>query len=181
MIISPSNRIYIGSSTNVKKRWSYYKGLQCKGQTKLFRSLNKYGVENHKFEIIWKGDIQDMLKYECLIGTYYETLDSKLGLNCSLPKYTDEYKAISKENRENRSKSQKGLSRGKGRIFTNEHKENISNSLKGKVCSDEHCKNIGLAMKGKTLWLGKNHTQESKDKIRLTNIGRKRGKYNKNK
>lgn len=181
MITSPSGKIYVGSSINVKKRWSYYTGLQCKGQIKLFRSFVKYGVDKHVFEIIWKGNIENMLKYECLIGTYYEVLNSKLGLNCNLPKYSDEYKSISEENRIKRSLSQKGVSRGKGRKLSEEHKKKISLSHKNKICSEEHRKNIGLSKKGNSYWLGKTHTQESKDKIRLYNLGKKEKKIIKNK
>ena len=51
-ISSPSNKIYIGQSSNIKKRFNNYKNLHCKGQSKLYNSLKKYGWEQHKFEII---------------------------------------------------------------------------------------------------------------------------------
>ena len=51
-IINPKGKIYIGQSTNIEKRFKYYKRLQCKGQQKLYNSLSKYGPENHIFEII---------------------------------------------------------------------------------------------------------------------------------
>ena len=52
-IISPSNKVYIGKSINIYKRWNGYKNLnENKKQVKIYNSLNKYGVGNHKFEII---------------------------------------------------------------------------------------------------------------------------------
>jgi hypothetical protein len=52
-ITSPSNKVYIGKSTNIYKRWKGYNNLnENKKQFKIFNSLNKYGVTKHKFEII---------------------------------------------------------------------------------------------------------------------------------
>ena len=54
MITSPSNRRYVGSAIDIDLRWDRYKRLDCKNQTKLYRSFNKYGVDKHNFEIIWE-------------------------------------------------------------------------------------------------------------------------------
>lgn len=52
-ITSPSGKIYIGQSWNVKKRLKDYKTLSVsKKQRLLNRSFVKYGYENHKFQII---------------------------------------------------------------------------------------------------------------------------------
>ena len=51
-IITPSNQIYIGQSWDIEKRFNQYKILNCKNQIRIYRSFVKYGVENHKFEII---------------------------------------------------------------------------------------------------------------------------------
>ena len=43
-ITSPTNKIYIGQSTNIENRWNdYYKMIRCKRQTRLYNSLKKYG------------------------------------------------------------------------------------------------------------------------------------------
>jgi len=51
-ILSPNGRIYIGQSIDIEKRWDIHKGLYSNDDTKLIRSFKKYGVNNHKFEII---------------------------------------------------------------------------------------------------------------------------------
>lgn len=51
-ITSPTGKINIGQSWNIKKRKNSYKYLECKKQTKIYNSLKKYGFENHLFEVI---------------------------------------------------------------------------------------------------------------------------------
>jgi group I intron endonuclease len=51
-ITSPTNKIYIGQSVDIERRFKEYKRLNCKKQTKLYFSLKKHGVENHVFEIL---------------------------------------------------------------------------------------------------------------------------------
>jgi len=56
MIISPTNRIYIGSTINLKKRISTYKNNNNNGQIKIYNSIRKHGWVNHKLKIIWSGN-----------------------------------------------------------------------------------------------------------------------------
>jgi predicted GIY-YIG superfamily endonuclease len=39
-ITSPTNKVYIGQSLDIEKRFVNYKGLFCKQQTKLYNCLN---------------------------------------------------------------------------------------------------------------------------------------------
>jgi len=56
-IENPKGSIYIGQSKNVDERISRYKKLQCcKFQLLLYRSFLKYGIENHNFEILERGN-----------------------------------------------------------------------------------------------------------------------------
>lgn len=50
-ITSPSNKIYIGQSWHWYKRNNSYKNLKCIAQLRLYRSLVKYGYDNHIVEI----------------------------------------------------------------------------------------------------------------------------------
>jgi group I intron endonuclease len=132
-ITSPSNRVYIGQSVNIEKRLNRYKrmSVKTKGQTKVWRSLVKYGAENHKYEVIEECDICLLNKRERYWQEFYDCVDN--GLNCNYTKTSDKSGKVSKETLKRMSKAQKGNSN----------------------------------------WLGRNHTEESKEKIRKKAIGRK--------
>ena len=52
-ITSPSGRIYIGQSTNIKTRfYNYRKSISCQKQRVLYSSFMKYGIHAHEFEVI---------------------------------------------------------------------------------------------------------------------------------
>jgi len=48
-ITSPSKKVYIGQSWNIKERFRKYNYKS--NQQLLMRSFSKYGLENHVFEI----------------------------------------------------------------------------------------------------------------------------------
>lgn len=81
-ITSPSEKIYIGQSININKRFREYKKIQnCKHQTRLFNSFKKHGIGKHRFEIICQcaeSELNDLEKY--YIGLY-QTFNSEYGLN----------------------------------------------------------------------------------------------------
>src|SRR5436190_2095286 len=86
-IISPTNRIYIGQSVNIKERFGNYKRLDCKYQPKLRHSFLKYGVENHLFEVMCECDVSELNEKERFYQDLYSVLES--GLNCILTKTND--------------------------------------------------------------------------------------------
>lgn len=51
-ITSPSGRVYVGQSWNIQSRWNSYRRYLCRSQPRLYRSLRKYGADNHRFEIV---------------------------------------------------------------------------------------------------------------------------------
>jgi ribonuclease HI len=61
-ITSPTNKVYIGKTINLKNRISRYKNLNCIKQRFLYNSLKKYGWDKHKFEIIHTTN-KDELSY----------------------------------------------------------------------------------------------------------------------
>jgi group I intron endonuclease len=132
MITSPTGRIYVGSTIDVEKRHQDYKYLDCKTQSKLYNSLKKYGYENHIIEIIWAGSIEDMFKYETLIGFGFDVLNSK-NLNCKLPKLGDKYKVVSNETLEKMRVSRKLFYDN----LTEERRLSWCNHLKGRKLSEE--------------------------------------------
>lgn len=115
LISSPSGKIYIGKSIDIKQRFYRYRKLHCKSQTKLYRSFIKYGLENHTFSILINCDKKDLDFFEIY---YIKLFDSfKTGLNCTL-----------------------GGEGALGRILSEESRIRLSNSLKGRKSWNEGLK-----------------------------------------
>lgn len=83
-ITSPTNRIYIGQSRDIERRWRYYYSniITIKQHIKLHRSILKYGVENHKFEVIEECSIEQLDEREIHWINHYDSI--KQGLNVGL-------------------------------------------------------------------------------------------------
>lgn len=159
-ITSPSGRVYIGQSINIKLRFSAYKKLRCKEQPRLFNSLNKYGVEAHIFEVVIECSVNELNDLERYYQEVFNTV--KVGLNCLLTKtndrcgeHSEETKAIMKAKRKLMVISPETCKKislaHKGKKFTDEHKANLSKVRKG-LLSGERNPMYGKvgAMKGKT-------------------------------
>ncbi len=147
-IESPSNKIYIGQSTNIQKRLKQYKRLSCLTQKVLYNSLKKYGFENHIFEIIEECSIEELNIKERYWQDYYNSL-APFGLNSMLTETNSLKRIISKETALKLSNSKLGEKNPmykttksdehkkymsllmKDRIFTNDWKLKISESKKG--------------------------------------------------
>jgi group I intron endonuclease len=97
-ITSPSNRVYIGQSTNIEFRFLAYKRGWCKKQIKLYNSLLKYGYDNHTFVVIDECDVMLLNERERYWQDYYNVLEN--GLNCNLTKTTDKSGYFCKETKE---------------------------------------------------------------------------------
>jgi group I intron endonuclease len=180
-ITSPSGRIYIGSTKNYKLRVNKYKKLYCPKQYKLYKSFLKYGTENHIFEVIWQGSIEEMYKQEAILGRLHNVLDKDLGLNLRLPKESDIYSCMSEETRQKLKNSLTGrkLSEetkakmslvNKNKKLSAETKLKMSISAKGKVRTKEHQEKLNIAMKGRVISL------EQKKAISDKNKGNKQSK-----
>lgn len=161
-IVSPSGKIYVGSTRQTfKQRWRHYFKLTCKEQIKLYRSLKKYGPENHVFESLWEGDINEMFIKESEFGKLFNVLDKNKGLNLSLPKTNDKtYFSFSEETRLKMSITHTGMKHseetkkkfGKSDIYQSEEfKNKISLIHKGKIVSEETRKKLSVKGKNKEL------------------------------
>lgn len=186
-ITSPTNKIYIGQSINIKDRFRRYKYKSCKDQKRLYYSLLKHGVENHTFEVIEECSIELLNERERYWQDFYNVLDLKFGLNCMLTntkdrsgRLSDETKLKIKSFKMTDEMKQKISKTHKGKIKTEQHKKRISESNKGKKMSDESRKKMSLAKSGKSGTeqfykschmsnLGKKFTKEHKLKISLSN------------
>lgn len=125
-IISPSGKIYIGQSTNINKRFQHYKYLDCKEQTKLYRSFLKYGYINHIFEIIEECDISLLNERERYYQELYNVLNK--GLNCKLTETNDKSGRASIETRLKMSNTHKT----RRRII----KQKLSSQSKKVICTE---------------------------------------------
>ena len=143
-ITSPSGKIYIGQSIDIEKRFKQYKYLKCKGQIILHRSLKKYGVDKHKFEVLCECEISELNDKE----RYYQELYSSIGLkgmNCQLVNTFEEKRVFSEKTRMKMSIS------AKKKIVTKEHRQNISKAVKkrgGFPCSEETKEKLRIANLG---------------------------------
>lgn len=137
-ITSPSGKIYIGSSKNIKKREFYYNSVSCKNQTKIYNSIKKYGWEAHLFEIIEECSLEELYKKEIYYGLLFNVLGKK-GLNCVLPKNDDIKSSISDETRQKMSEAKKGNKNTfYGKKHTAETRAKISKAQTGRKHTEEH-------------------------------------------
>ena len=169
-IISPSNRIYIGQSIKIEDRIKSYKNLKCKEQPKLYKSLLKYGFENHKIEILIECNESKLNELERHYQEEYDSIEN--GLNCIYTKTNDRSGKSSEE-----TKLKISLNNTRpflGKKHSEESRLKMSSSLKGNqsrlgaILSEETKKKISDAHNGKT------HSEQSKLKMSLVRKGIKR-------
>lgn len=139
-IINPKGNIYIGQSTNLEARRSDYSSKRCKGQVKLYRSIQKYGFESHTFLIIEECEIVQLNDRERYWQDFYEVLGEG-GLNLKLTTTSTKSGAHSQETK------QKIADALKGHTYSDETRIKISNSLKGKTCTEETRRKRSESMK----------------------------------
>jgi group I intron endonuclease len=135
-ITNPTNRIYIGQSIDILNRIKYYRNPNsCKDQIKLWKSINKYGWDKHKFEIIEECGINKLNDRERYWQDFFDCL--KNGLNCKLTTSTDKSGEVSEETKNRTSKKLMGhevlqITKDKigfansGRIITDETRDKLS-------------------------------------------------------
>jgi group I intron endonuclease len=169
--VSPTDRIYVGQSTNIKQRKEWYlsNGISNASMPKLKRSFNKHGIEKHLFEVIEYCSIEKLNEREIYWGLFYNTLED--GLNCKLGEqncvFSEETKnkmSIAKKNKplsiEHQQNREKSLQ--KYWDMKREVKEKLDKVKKIKyIPTKEHRENLSKAKKGKNI-----HTEQSKQKLR---------------
>lgn len=136
-ITNPKGKVYIGQSRNIKKRLSDYKKFNCIKQPKLHRSFIKYGADEHSFCILEECLIEELNIKERYYQMLYNSTD-RSGLNCILTNENDSNGTHCEETKAKMSAS------AKIKIFTKEHRENMSknrigekNAMFGKKQSEE--------------------------------------------
>ena len=136
-ITNPKGKVYVGQSKDIKNRFKTYMSLRCKTQIKLHRSFLKYGVNNHKFEIVIECDYNQLNELERYYQEIYNCIGNK-GLNLLLTS-TDNLKTVfsldTRIKMKNSSTGVKNANYGKPR--SEETKLKISLSNKGVKRSEQ--------------------------------------------
>lgn len=85
-ITNPFDEVYIGQTINGKDRFNAYLKLRCKNQKLLYKSLVRYGITNHKIEIITYCDKKDANKTEIFYINFYNSFykNNIKGLNLTI-------------------------------------------------------------------------------------------------
>lgn len=185
-ITSPTNKVYIGRSTNILNRFKGYKVTQSKKQTKLYNSFNKYGVSAHKFEILELCSINKLSEKETFYIQKYSSYNTEHGLN--LTGGGDGAYFLSVEARKkigdfhrghkynlgrvmSEETKQKLRELGRVRVFTQQHKERLGNALRGRKHSQSAIEKIKAARSLQISPMkGRKHTEETKLKISRTKL-----------
>ena len=168
-ITNPIGEKYIGSSRCIRKRWIRHK-FKSQNHRKLFTSLEKYGIENHLFEIITECHPSLLIDYEVFYQKKFDTV--KNGLNCN---YANESPRKGKTH--NEEAKQKNRLAHLGKKLSEETKNKISSSLIGiskKPMSEETKRKVSEAKKGVKLNLS--DEQREKRRLQVSQIIRTNGK-----
>ena len=157
-ITSPTGKIYIGKTIDIKTRTSKYKNTNCKNQKRLYSSLKKYGWLNHTFEIIEEAPLENLSKREIYYIEYFNSFLK--GLNCTKGGDGNNGRKITEKTREKMKKSASGRKQSKETI------EKRVLKLKGKKRTQEFKNRLSEIKKGRKL------SEETKQKIRMINMGK---------
>ena len=171
-ITNPKNKIYIGQTIDFNRRLKEYENLKCKNQIKLFNSLKKYGINNHKFELIEECNFENLNKRERYWQNFYDVIEN--GLNLVLVGYDNEKKKVSNETK---IRIKKSIENYFNDLNIDEKKKIYGKSAKkkkGKIGNRKGCKlskeHINKIIESRKWY---KPTNKTKDKIRKKMIGRK--------
>ena len=140
-ITSPTNKVYIGQSVNIKQRWNRYKNMECISQPALYNSFKKHTALKHKFEILEECNVIDLNEKERYYQDLYSVINGN-GLNCILTP-----------------------SKGGRGIMSDETKKKISLAHIGKTISETTRQKLRIANLGNKYAKGNKHTIEALKKI----------------
>lgn len=178
-LISPSNKIYVGKSVNIRRRLHDHRN--AKSGSYLKRAIDKYGWDSFTIEIveIFENfnkliDNASLLEREAFYINLYDSTDKNKGYN--LCKHSTDRTGFkcSDEARKNMSLARKGIP------LSEKHKESLRQAHLGKTLSKETREKMSEVRKGKK-YVRKNETPivkpplsiETKEKIRMSRIGKK--------
>lgn len=123
--VSPSNKRYVGITSQTKPEWRWsYEGRGYESNEHFWRSINKYGWDNFEHLVVASNlTKEEACALEQKLIAEYNTTDSRFGYNHTSG---GEHGIPSSETLNKLSKIRKGKS------FSEEHKRHLSESMKGK-------------------------------------------------
>jgi len=149
--ITKPDRIYIGSSLNIQKRWREHKWNLLKNKhhsIKLQRHVNKYGIGDLIFSVIELCTAEVLQNREQIhidnYSLYFNTSVSSFS-----PMLNRHHSEISKL-KIGKANSQK-TTWSKGKHLTKEHRDKIGIGNRGKIVSDESKQKMRVAALGRKL------------------------------
>ncbi len=171
-ITSPNNRIYVGQSRNIFKRWKSYSNLKINKHPRLHNSFIKYGVENHIFEVIEECLFEELNIRERYWQDFYDVTGEK-GLNCTLIETNTLPRVISNETRKKLREGKLGINNpmfGKfgelnpmfGKVVSEEGRKIQSQKLKKKLTGEYGSKGSKKVIDTSTSIIYPSATQVSK-------------------
>lgn len=165
-ITSPSGKIYIGQSRDIRRRMETYRRMKTKCQTKIHNSFLKHGLDKHLFEIGCLCEIEELNDLECHYMKLHDSFNSESGLNLKIG--GDVKVKISDETRQKQRDSHIGqVAWNKGIPMTEEVKENLRKINTGKKKTEEQKQKLRVPKK-------KPRTEEHKKNNADANRGKKR-------
>lgn len=167
MHVTPNGKRYIGiTSKKPQYRWNGGKGY--KPNKHFFNSILKYGWKNIEHIIIAENLTKnDACAMEQELIKKYDTTNSQRGFNLSIGGESGSLGVKrSRENIEKLREIKKSQpSWAKGKHFSQEHRQKISQALTGKHLTEEAKRKISIAHKGKETWIkGKTMPDEVRKK-----------------
>lgn len=105
-ITNPEFKVYIGQSKHLEIRFKDYKKSNFKSQIKIFESIEKYGIEFHKFEIIEVCETSNLNERERHWQEVFDSVDN--GLNCQYVNTEHKKRKLSVDSIKRISESLKG-------------------------------------------------------------------------
>lgn len=206
-----NNKIYIGRSLNIEKRFREHKHVEkakVPHSYPIARAINKYGIINFEFIII--EVVTDYLKLderELYWIKYYKSNDPNFGYNIRIDcrtntgfKHTKETKnklsILTKKQWENPEFGKVISECNRKRLKDPEVQKKLQEAAKSKTYyghtghkhSEETRKKMSKGRKGKPAWnkglkmlVGYKHTEETKQKISKSHIGKKQSEETKQK
>jgi group I intron endonuclease len=167
-ITNPKGKIYIGQTKDLVKRVADYRYLKCSAQTKLFRSLTKYGFPSHIIETVSTcTTVQEADQAESFFIKHFDCVNTGLNIALGGNRSPNTGKRLSADHIDKIRKSNLGKKRSPETCKKlSERTITWSPSRKGVVVSESTRQKQSLAKVGKPgPWTGRKRSQETIDKI----------------